>query len=461
MSLSISIIGGGISGLYAAKQLAEQGHNVHLYEKQSKFGGRFKTIYENGIVSYESGPWRIHPTHKRFLQLVKDLKLTLVPTHHKIQRKGFRHTSPSKTPNRFPVSPMSMTIFQENCLHEPLPVVKENIQKTGYDGIFQEPYESNSNFIETDEDFFVVKEGFNEIIEKLVRQLESLPNVTLHTNHFIRNISYDKKGYTITFTVRKKNVYEPHEIKTKFLVLAIPPCDLEKIKSLTLHPNLATVGSTPLLHTFAKSKDIGKSFGKIICNSPLSQIISTCYNNDWFQISYTGGRLAMLFHNLYISSKSTWKKYMISEFYTYFPKSIHLEKIVPHFWRHAVHYWHPNYKMKKKTLSERNILPHPQKYKHLYCVGESISTHQAWTEGALETVETFMNIFNKHSKPTTKKPKDYVIYDGRVLNVGSWKFVHPGSREVLENHMGEDITDLWNQYHPITASKYFIALEQR
>ena len=72
-----------------------------------------------------------------------------------------------------------------------------------------------------------------------------------------------------------------------------------------------------------------------------------------------------------------------------------------------------------------------------------------------------MNIFNKHSKPTTKKPKDYVIYDGRVVNVGSWKFVHPGSREILENHMGEDITDLWNQYHPITASKYFIALEQR
>ena len=85
MSLPISIIGGGISGLYAAKKLAEQGHNVHLYEKQSKFGGRFKTIYENGNVSYESGPWRIHPTHTRFLQLVKDLHLTLLPTHHKIQ----------------------------------------------------------------------------------------------------------------------------------------------------------------------------------------------------------------------------------------------------------------------------------------------------------------------------------------------------------------------------------------
>ena len=99
-----------------------------------------------------------------------------------------------------------------DCLNTELPqkynmqilMMKENIQKTGYDGIFQEPYESNSKFIETDEDFFVVKEGFNEIIEKLVRQLDSLPNVNLHTNHFIQNISYDKKEYTVTFTIRKK-----------------------------------------------------------------------------------------------------------------------------------------------------------------------------------------------------------------------------------------------------------------
>lgn len=465
---TIYIIGGGIAGLYCANLLVDRGFTVCLYEKQSEFGGRIKTIYEKksgNTVAYESGPWRIHPSHSLFLNLIKLLELQVIPTYHSIQYKDFPKKKQKKSDKKDDTSTedMSLTMFQQQCLETKLQDVNLNMQKTGYDMLFQEPYEKNSKTIEIEPNYYVVKEGLSKVVERLVHRLEK-KNVKLYTNHFVQNIEYDdkNKNYTINFTIRKKNKYIPHCVKAKTCVLGIPPCDLEKITSLTLQPNINTVGSLPLLHTLAYSKNITKDFGKYICNSPISQVIHSCYNNNWFQISYTAGRLSMLFHNLIISSKKQWEKFIRKEFYQYFPSSVTIDKIVPHFWRHAVHYYHPNFKKSKAELSHRNIYPHPSKYKNLYIIGESISTNQAWIEGALESVQHFIKIFpDQKQQKKSEKPKEYVIYDGRVLNVSKWKYVHPGSRQVIENHMGEDITDLWNQYHPFTASKYFVALEHR
>jgi cytochrome b involved in lipid metabolism len=462
---TVHIIGGGIGGLYCANLLTEKGLSVCLYEKQSEFGGRIKTIYEKKTVAYESGPWRIHPSHNLLLKLVKSLDLEVIPTYHRIHYKNFPKEKQKKSNKKdLSMKDMSLTTFQEQCLETELQEVNLNMQKTGYDMIFQEPYEKNSKTIEIEPNFYVVKEGLSKVVERLVNCLEKKKNVKLYTNHFVQNIEYDEKdeNYTIYFTIRKKNKYIPHYVKAKTCVLGIPPSDLEKLTSLTLQPNINTVGSLPLLHTLAYSKNIAKNFGKYICNSPISQIIHSCYGNNWFQISYTSGRLAMFFHNLIISSKKRWEEYIRKEFYQYFPSKVTVDKIVSHFWRHAVHYYHPNFQKSKVELSHRNIYPHPSKYKNLYIIGESISRKQAWIEGALESVEYFIKIFpDENVRKKVKKPKEYVIYDGRILNVSKWKYVHPGSRQVIENHMGEDITDLWNQYHPFTASKYFVALEHR
>tara|TARA_X000000950_G_scaffold134814_1_gene167783 strand:+ start:1769 stop:3154 length:1386 start_codon:yes stop_codon:yes gene_type:complete len=461
MSIEFSIVGGGIAGLVAAKKLAEKGYSVHLYEKEGKFGGRLQTVYEDGEVLYEAGAWRILKNHKRFQELVKELDLTLIDIDKKIQWKGFKAIPFTASKTSFPVPPVSLTKFQEKCLHQPIPLVDQGQQKTGYDLRWESVYDPAYKRGESDETFFVIKEGMDEVINGLVRQLSTMSNVTLYPNHCIQDIRYTNGSYKINFTIRKENVYERHVRSTSYLVLAIPLCDLKKIKSLSIEPNLATVISRPLFHIMAKSKNIGKSFGKIIVNSPLSQTISTCYNNDWFQISYSAGRFAMLFHNLYLTSKSTWRRYLESEFYSYFSKSIRIDKIVPHFWRDAVHRWLPNYKTKVTTLSERNIVPHPRKYKNLYLIGECFSTMHAWTEGALKTVDVFMEIVQKQPALTKTKPKEYVIYDGRIINVSSFKHVHPGSRGAIEDHLFEDITDLWNQYHSMSASKYMIPLEER
>ena len=94
-------------------------------------------------------------------------------------------------------------------------------------------------------------------------------------------------------------------------------------------------------------------------------------------------------------------------------------------------------------------------------IGESISTIQGWIEGALETTDIALLFWKRRNQPPQTFPKEYVIYDKRILDVGKWKMVHPGSREAIENHMGEDITNLWNEFHPHSASKYLLSLEVR
>lgn len=78
MRNSIIIAGGGISGLYAAKKLAEQRRQVILIEGSSRFGGRIETEDMDGFTA-EFGPMRFEPKlQPRFDKLVKDLDIEYV-----------------------------------------------------------------------------------------------------------------------------------------------------------------------------------------------------------------------------------------------------------------------------------------------------------------------------------------------------------------------------------------------
>jgi phytoene desaturase len=57
----IAIIGGGIGGLALAPLLAKQGHEVHLYEKNSWLGGRAGVLRKQGFT-FDTGPsWLMMP----------------------------------------------------------------------------------------------------------------------------------------------------------------------------------------------------------------------------------------------------------------------------------------------------------------------------------------------------------------------------------------------------------------
>ena len=61
----IVIIGGGISGLYAATKLI--GEKITLLEKSNRLGGCICTHYENDLT-YETGAGRFNKYHKNLFQ---------------------------------------------------------------------------------------------------------------------------------------------------------------------------------------------------------------------------------------------------------------------------------------------------------------------------------------------------------------------------------------------------------
>jgi monoamine oxidase len=83
------IIGGGISGLAAALELARNGISVTVLEAKIRFGGRILTIRPNGIP-IELGAEFIHGRSKSLLQAVQDARLATqtVPDANRILENG-------------------------------------------------------------------------------------------------------------------------------------------------------------------------------------------------------------------------------------------------------------------------------------------------------------------------------------------------------------------------------------
>jgi len=89
----VAIIGAGIKGLFAARQLCRLGYEVTVLERTKQAGGKIKTVRSNEILdeekvdsygsdshSYvEMGAMRILECHHQTLQLLKELDLEVIP----------------------------------------------------------------------------------------------------------------------------------------------------------------------------------------------------------------------------------------------------------------------------------------------------------------------------------------------------------------------------------------------
>ena len=460
--MDITIIGGGISGLYLCYLLTLQknfkNYNVILYEKKKNIGGRIKTKYNSkNEILYETGPWRIALNHTRMVSLIKKLSLKLIKIHQE-KKKEIDIIDNSSTISD--LNTTEITEYQYKCIKNDS-VSKTNLemQMSGYDNLFERANTTRSysnKTLEDEEEFYVVEEGFSEIIKRLKIYLDKFTNIKIYNDCNVVDIKYNNHDYILDIKKREEGNIRR---KTSTLILAVPVDNMREWKGLNLHANINMVSSYPLIHVMGK---IGNNFTKeqfkIICSSPISQIIQSCYNNNWIQLSYTGGRFAEMMQNLIINGN--FSKYIRREFKKYFPDE-KITTIIPYFWRNAVHYWKPNIKTTEKNLKLRSIYPHPRKYKRLFCIGESISSIQGWMEGALETAEDVMGIIKEEPKINESRNFEYVIYDDRVINVSKWIKVHPGGKETIRNHLYEDITDLWNVYHGKEVSRYLIMLESR
>ena len=459
------IIGGGISGLYILNNLKKYNFkNVLLLERSPFTGGKIKTLYnEQNEVILEKGPWRFHNSHKRVLNLLKNLKLEFKQNTSsqqeavkynfdickkksvKLKKKIIKKSGLSYKDSITAISGKCKANYLESF--SKLPLIMDSTSK---------PYDVNLNY---KGDYYIVKKGLQSITENLYE----LNKNNIITNCLVKDIKNTSgRIYRIYYQKREKNNYTNHEINAKYIFLCLPP-DYTKswdIIDKNLQPLIHSVDTLELHHIYGKYKNINNIYNNkfyINTNSELSQIISGDFNNDWFQISYSSGENAKYWNRIKLENPNYFKK-ILQKSIDNINLKINIEEIKSFYWDKAIHYWKPIYKLNVKKEMLKSIYPHPVNLPNLFWCGEAFSSIQGWIEGALETSDIALNKFNnllsnvKIFKHIYLKPnQEYMIIDNRYIDIKEWKKIHPGSYSAIQNHLFEDISHLFRQ---INHSEY-------
>lgn len=394
-SKDICIVGGGISGLYAAHILYKQynGLNISIYEKANYWGGRIHTVIYDGEVM-DTGAGRFNSRHKLLLKLIKELNLQdyvvkldtrklyikdgKAVDFHTLKYINMAIEKADNENNKDRLKTMTFDMFLREFL--PDSVVSDMISAFGYITEFE-----NMNALEAialfkgdfvqDIDYFSLKGGLSRIVKALVASLKS-KGCKMYLNSNVEKTSITESNAGRSIVIDRKTLSFDH------VYFCLPKSGLVKLlgDNAPIARFLNKVGSAALHRIYAKFPlPIGEKvwfhgLPKVTTNGLLGTIIPLNYNTGFIMISYTDGRAADKW-----SSVGNLKDHIM----------LHLRKMFPgkdipdpvwvknYYWSEGIHYWNPGASIAFKGKGE----------KYTIC-GEVMEGH-GWIEGALRSV-------NKH-----------------------------------------------------------------
>lgn len=342
-------------------------------------------------------------------------------------------------------------------------------------------------------DCYVVEGGMDRIPKELAKRL---PDGCVRTNIRVREVEKCEDGYKISAVKRDGNDYTDLAFTCNQIVLAAPPCALRNLKvAQDMLPALSAVHERRSGHAYVKCKpdtpDVPDHSGgpdrvyQKLPDSVLQQVISGDYGEGVFQAAYASDRFERVWRELQYQGSDV----VMKEIKEQLTKVSSLES-PPNGWDAIeeiflrigfVHRWHIEAHLTgkdKEALSMQAITPNPARLPGLYLIGEAFSPFQGWTEGALWTADKAANIIarsrsdsgdyqysdkglSKHSfKITLEEEKDddetklkgptpkVMVYKGLVLDVEDWYARHPGGPGMINGHAGEDISHIFDNFHP-------------
>ncbi len=423
------VVGAGIGGLYCAKQLADK--KVVVIESADHVGGRCVTATRRR----EKGAWRVHSSHSRSLALMRDLNINIVPTRSSKVEKQKRSDLPPMAKR----AKKGMTLFETMLLKHGVSTAQDIDQNTGYMGITKT---SSASYSASDNKYFVPRKGMGELPKKLSAKLKIMTNSRVAYIRFLQK----QKTYEVYVMIRKEdhpNKFTKKVFRTKGLILNcqpihFPDTNFNRKLSLIRH----VVSTEPLTHVYVTlTKPLPPTYK--VTNNLLGQVVSITPTQ--LMISYSGGDLATFHYHFHMNHPEEYAT-MLKQC---LPSCDFTDIEVFHH-KYGVGLWNPNPAGQSIQLMEKCAVIHPIHLPGLYCVNENISArYQGWAEGTLEVAELVLDYIRERKTPTvlTTMPKEYLVYDKRVLDVSKWKAHHPGSQQAIENHLGEDITDLFDNIH--------------
>lgn len=433
-------------------QCRERGYSFDIYERNSHLNGRIQTS-----DGYECGSFRLKDSHTNTISLAKKLGLHVKPwpLEKHTSRRFFHHSYPT------PTHAAGLSMWDTVAI-QPLRNKESAVENadggeewTGYRGSFVDSADPKAaSYVRnaSGQNYFV-EEGLQEIPNRLVKTYKLLKHARLQTR--VVDIQQKEDRYQVDWITRDSRGSNMYDI----VVLALPPTHAASFKIVQDHgkPLVSLLSTEPRHRIYAKVdvEDEKKQVAwceRIISNTLLQQTIGCPpllgKESEWVQISYSGGDVAKMWNHLKLNKPALFKQLLKQELERVLDTRVVLRDIQSHYWEDAVHATLPSFRYPHRELFH---YLHKTKCPGVFWVGEGVSLERGWIEGAIQSVRVNL----KHKLPNFSSLDDisrsgldeWVVYDGRVLDVSAWKVVHPGSVKAIENHLREDVTNLWNTYH--------------
>lgn len=441
--MDVVIIGAGAAGIHIARHLVQNTPRTKLclLESSARVGGRIKTMYEDDAsISYESGPWRIPKSHERaraFLAqggAVFQPAPTPVPTFAKEQAEEGR---------------VGLTTWESNALRHSSPAAADLLDlATAYADQTHSAVGSAPYIVPPSEaqGFYVVQDGFSKAIDNLA---DSIRGVT-RFNHRVLDVT---RGSSRRYAVRVSrrtghNRFSTITIQTNAVFICVPPSVSKDWTLVQMYARslVSAVEAGELQHIYVRHAAHRR--GLHYAHKMLGQVVSSQYDNsDWFQISYSSGRLSKMWYNLYLQDDTTMWSQLFKAFGWHGAELPRDKRL--HMWPVAYHKWKavPNFSLERAV--QNSVRVNDVELPGVYYAGEAFSSFQAWIEGALETAERALHAYDidmharRHlTQVVCNRDDEHVFVEGRPLDVSKWSAVHPGGSAALKNHKNEDVTQL-------------------
>lgn len=405
--MKIAVIGGGITGLYVASQLSIN-NDVHLFEANSRLGGRVHTVYKGNNVTFETGAGRFNKNHKRLFRLLR--KLNLVEKVAPISNERKYYCNGKEADYNALVGRTLFDVIvaaKKNYTDEQLKAVTlkdfmitvvgskttdEIINAFGYQSEFetQNAYTSLHVFehdFNDDIQYYGLNGGLSQITIALHTMLRK-QGCKIHMNTNV--VDFDPHSNMLKY---KSKTGTKSEIFSK-VVFCVTKDTLSKFDALLSYDGMLTnflknsIESAPLNRMFAQfplNKDGTSWFSDIkrfTTNTPIRYVVPLNASTGLLQISYTDRQYADMWNEMSLENA---EKKMLHELRQLFPskkipKPLWIER---YYWKEGATYWKPKY-----------VYYNNQRVNNYYIAGEMTSKfHTAWIEGALESAKRVLRMF--------------------------------------------------------------------
>ena len=405
MEWDICIIGAGIAGLYCALELSKKypTSKICVLEKYKYIGGRTSTFKDKAKgLQWEAGAGRVHKSHHHVTKLISQYRLTKIPIPSEIEwRPSPGNVEPIKIEayiNNLGLDSLSPQILRTHTLKDLLTqtsgpsITKKLMDRYEYRSEFDtqrgdKALEALQHELGDDEDFFIIKEGFSALIGHMKHDIEKAGVRILRENE-ATDIKKHTKGYAV-------EIRNADPIKASKVIVALTRDAVAELPCFKGLPILKQVKMRPLVRIYAvfpntTGKIWFEGMAKFVCPKPVRYVIPINPKQGTIMISYTEGPYA----KHWIDLQKQKGAYMVEREVMKHIRSLFPDITIPdpllfkfHPWTSGCTYWLPgNYDVRKMSDEAHQLTD------KVFACGESISLRQAWTEGALESAETVLQL---------------------------------------------------------------------